>query len=437
MKSVAVNILLDIIWCLEDLVMMCGVFCVPVTKRKISFVGGMILFLGLCAGNIWIGIENTFYLAAKVFLTPLVLMLWTEGKVIRKLAIYICSVMYLNLPYLCVDLLLYSVIRKPMKVEIYSIYGIVQGVLTILITGLLSYKLRKIIGYKELLIGLHTKYFLIASVCTFAASTIQHSGEEVGNLYGNTGLAFVITGCMIIVSVMFYILGIGIFIIDMFRKKYKIESNLKDEYLKITKDYVKIVRSNARETRKMRHDLQAHLNILKYFIDQGENEKALLYLSEIQAHMVQVIRKMVSINHEIVDAVILEIQSRSEELQIQWEIEGILPNELEIGDFDICTIFSNLLSNSVEACERLQEEKRWIHLEIRQLNHFLVIELKNPVEHPVQMEQLGDITTKKDSKNHGYGIANVRTTVEKNHGEIFFESSDKIFVVKIIFELKT
>lgn len=77
MKSVAVNILLDIIWCLEDLVMMCGVFCVPVTKRKISFVGGMILFLGLCAGNIWIGIENTFYLAAKVFLTPLVLMLWT------------------------------------------------------------------------------------------------------------------------------------------------------------------------------------------------------------------------------------------------------------------------------------------------------------------------------------------------------------------------
>ena len=135
---------------------------------------------------------------------------------------------------------------------------------------------------------------------------------------------------------------------------------------------------------------------------------------------------------KIVDAVLLEAQLRSESLQIFWKVEGRLPSELPIGDFDLCTIFSNLLTNSVEACAKIPDGQRYIHLEIRRFSNNLVIEVTNPVKDAVDLEKLGSFTSKADVQNHGYGIANVRAAVEKNYGELSFEKKEGVFMARII-----
>lgn len=149
----------------------------------------------------------------------------------------------------------------------------------------------------------------------------------------------------------------------------------------------------------------------------------------------QAVRSVVTVNHEIVDAMLLEAQFKGETYQITWEIEGILPTGLAIADYDLCTIFSNLLSNSIEACAGFPVGRRYIHLEIRQWENHLVIELSNPITERIVLEQLGSITSKRDVRNHGYGIANVREAVERNHGELFFENQEGIFTARIIFQL--
>lgn len=67
-------------------------------------------------------------------------------------------------------------------------------------------------------------------------------------------------------------------------------------------------------------------------------------------------------------------------------------------------------------------------------NH-LVIELSNPITERIVLEHLGNVTSKRDVRNHGYGIANVREAVERNHGELFFENQEGIFTARIIFQL--
>ncbi|MEY8516524.1 GHKL domain-containing protein [Lachnospiraceae bacterium 29-84] len=255
-------------------------------------------------------------------------------------------------------------------------------------------------------------------------------------VYDKPGLTISVFVCMVIISVSFYLLGIGFVILDIFRKKYKEESKLKDEYLRITKDYVGMVRENAKETRKVRHDLQAHMHILQHYLEQKEYLKALEYLAKMQENMTRAIRKMVSVNHEIVDAVLQEAIVRGEGLQIQWEVDGVFPDNLSITDFDLCTIFSNLLSNSIEACRKLERENRYICLEIRRTEEHLLIEVENPVLTPVALENLGRVTEKDDGENHGFGIANVKATVEKNKGNIYFENKKGIFAVKILFTLE-
>lgn len=430
------NILLGIMEGAEDGVMMLGIFCVPVTKRKISFICGMILFWGICSAEAIYGDDNMTVLTLRVFLSPAIWILWTDGKLIRRLAVYICSIMYLNLPYFCINLLFAEISSRSIEtLESYEVYCVGRGILTIAVMGILAYNLRRMPGYQEMVSNLETKYFLIGSICTFAASIVQHSIEDIAREYENMKIVNWIIGCMIIVSMMFYALGVGSVVLDIFRKKYKEESGLKDEYLQITRDYVKVIRNNAQETRKMRHDIQSHMGILKYYMEQNEYQKAKAYLLDMHDHMEQSICKIVSVNHEIVDAILMEAQFKGEEKQIRWGIEGALPHSLSIGDFDMCTIFSNLLSNSIEACEKVEIEKRYIHLEIRHLKNNLLIELENPVNESVELEKLGSTTSKMDKENHGYGISNVREVVEKNHGEISFENKEGIFAVTIIFDL--
>ncbi len=437
MYSVTEGICLDIITIFEDMLMMCGIFCVPINKNKRELFCGVVLFGVLCLGDIWFGYNNFSVLTIRIFVLPIIILLWTRGAIVRRFAIHICSIMYLHMPYLCIYLIFSGVSGEPMSVLKEDIaYRILRGILTCIILGLLSYRLRKISKYLEVVQNLQAKYFVIGCVCSLAASVVQHYIEDISEIvYGEVDQIIFITGCMVIVSAMFYGLGAGVVVLDLLRKKYQTESRLKDEYLEITREYVHVVRDNAKETRKVRHDLQAHISSLKYYMEHRAYQKAEQYLSDLQEHTMQAVRSVVTVNHEIVDAMLLEAQFKGETYQITWEIEGILPTGLAIADYDLCTIFSNLLSNSIEACARFPAGRRNIHLEIRQWENHLVIELSNPITERIVLEHLGNVTSKRDVRNHGYGIANVREAVERNHGELFFENQEGIFTARIIFQL--
>lgn len=437
MGDIGINIALNVMSQLEIGVMMCGMFCVPVTKKKPSLVMGVILFLGFCAVDNWRTNDDLISLTLRNLFPLVIWMFVTEGKYFRRLAVYICSVMYLGLPYFCFNFL-FSVISGGTAAmwENDVVYWLARGFCTIVVMGILANVLRrKIGGYRQIVNSLPTGYFIVGSVCAFAGSLVQHFVEEISRGYESVRFANFVSLCAIIVSMMFYALSVVSAVLDVFRKRYKEESSLKEQYLQIAKNYVKTVRDNVKETRKIRHDIQNHMNILSYHMENGDYRKAQTYLSEMRSHMDESVRKTVSVNHEIVDAILLQMQSEAQGQKIRWEVEGFLPAELSIGDFDLCTIFSNLLSNSIEACRKMEEGKRYVHLEIRRLEDKLVIEVENPSEQVVDVERLGAVTSKRDSKNHGYGILNIKDAVRKNHGDVLFENAEGGFTARIVFPL--
>lgn len=437
MGEMIINIILNVMGELEIAIMMCGVFCVSISKKKVNFFIGLLCMVILCIGGNW-GQYNDFLIETfGLLLPPVIWLFWTEGKWFRRIAIYICSMMYLELPYFIIDLTVSEVSGEAAEIwEIYEIYRLVRGMITIVVVVILTICLRrKITRYKEILHNLPTSYFILGSICAFTASLTHHFVDSVSREYENNGVANFISLCAVVVSLVFYGLGIGCVVLDVFRKRYKEESRLKEQYLQIARNYVRTVRDNARETRKIRHDIRNHMNILSYHLENGEYQKAQNYLEEMQLHVERSIKKSVSVNHEIVDAVLYQLQSRAGVQSIQWQIEGALPDGLPIGDFDLCTIFSNLLSNSIEACRQVEEERRYIHLRIRSLDEKLVIEVENSCHDLVEIEKLGCTTSKKDAENHGYGIINIKDAVRKNHGEILFESTKDRFIAHIIFIL--
>lgn len=426
------NIIMTVLGTVEIVVMMKGIFCISFTRDKGRLLAGILMFMVRCGIKV-LESNNIYILTIDVLIGMILYLIWIEGGLLRKIAVYFCSTIYTGLPYFCINLIYMWMSDETMvSMEENIMYRIIRSIITILLIVVLSVILRKI-KYREIIENLPTGYFVIGSICGMAGSFVSYFMGDVIEVYGETALTSVVEGAFSVVIITFYMIGIGMAVINRLKSRYQVESSLKDEYLRTTREYVRTVRHNARETRKLRHDMRNHITALDYYLKGKEYQKAEEYLSHLKTHMEQSLKRTVSLNHEIVDAIITEMQQQSEEDGIRWEVEGVIPSEIKISDFALCTIFSNILSNSVEACRKLPQKKRYIHLEIRRLDDNLVIELVNPVKEPVEIEKLGTVTSKMDKENHRFGIENVKNMVERNHGEITFKNLGERFKVTIIF----
>ena len=107
-----------------------------------------------------------------------------------------------------------------------------------------------------------------------------------------------------------------------------------------------------------------------------------------------------------------DAKEKETDMQIETEVFATLP----FSDREIISLFGNVLDNALEACERIQDKKRWIKIKIKKKNHLLYIETSNAIkEMPVQ-NQKGFVSVKEDEILHGYGMKNIQDIVRKYDG---------------------
>ncbi len=104
---------------------------------------------------------------------------------------------------------------------------------------------------------------------------------------------------------------------------------------------------------------------------------------------------------------------------------------LKISDSDLVTILTNVLDNAIEAVQKC-EEKRLVFKIIKDYDT-LIIDSSNP--YIGQLDEDSLVTTKIDKDNHGFGLANIRKTVEANNGNCFIDTQGGIFHISIAIPL--
>ncbi len=186
------------------------------------------------------------------------------------------------------------------------------------------------------------------------------------------------------------------------------------------------------EIRSVKHDMQAHMIVLYHYLEKGEFEKAKEYLSKVMNIPLFCSSYSVDVGHDVINMILFSALRRSA-VPIELQTTGLIPKEIKIDEMDLCIIFSNLISNSVEACEKLVHTDRVITLDILRDKRSLVIVMKNPVEWEVNPDILGKSTIKEDKNSHGYGLRNVQAAVEKYGGKLQYEIGNGLFLVRIWF----
>lgn len=120
-----------------------------------------------------------------------------------------------------------------------------------------------------------------------------------------------------------------------------------------------------------------------------------------------------------------------EEKGIEFQIQGRMPVPCEIDSYDLCVIFTNLLSNAVEAVEKKSENKK-ISLCIGEYKGKILIEQKNSYEGYLNVVNERLETTKGNKEYHGYGLKNIEESVKKYQGNMIWSLKNQVFTMQII-----
>ena len=102
---------------------------------------------------------------------------------------------------------------------------------------------------------------------------------------------------------------------------------------------------------------------------------------------------------------------------------------------DVYSLFGNLLDNAVQSVIKLENDKRFISLTVKQKSQLLSINSHNYYSGTIQMKDNLPISSNNDQIHHGYGVRSIKSIVEKYNGNVSFQVNDFIFNVNILIPL--
>ena len=192
--------------------------------------------------------------------------------------------------------------------------------------------------------------------------------------------------------------------------------------------------SEEREIQKARaHDYLNHLNVLLALAEHNNSVEEIKYIKE-QIGASSEIVDIIDTGNAVINAVLNYKYREAKKKSIIMPLIIDDLSNLKISESDIVTILSNILDNAIEATEKCDNKKIVLQISKQDQKHLLYIDSSNTCLPDLFIEEKHH-TTKENKETHGYGISNIKYTVEKNNGECIIDQKDGIFRIIITIPL--
>lgn len=164
------------------------------------------------------------------------------------------------------------------------------------------------------------------------------------------------------------------------------------------------------QLRRFRHDISNQLIALKSYLTTQVTEKEGLHHLEYLTNALMDTDKVVDTGNPALDAIISAKQAVAAQKGIDFHYQLQIPKQLPIAPEDICVIFGNALDNAIEACEHVTQGSKEISLTLIKQNGIILCKLVNTAS--TKPKKFWE-TSKGDAVNHGYGISQIKQSLEK------------------------
>lgn len=191
-----------------------------------------------------------------------------------------------------------------------------------------------------------------------------------------------------------------------------------------------LMKTSLKSTKSFRHDMKNHLAVLKLLVGKNEHDEALKHIEQMTNVLITA-KEYAQSGNIIIDSILNFKLQEAVQHGITVSLELNIPEQLNITSFDMSIILGNLLDNAINACSKLVEEKI-IDIKIKYKRSRLIIKISNTYNGNLYFSGNELTTSNSDKENHGIGIQNVKTALEKYNGELEFEQTENIFTAILL-----
>lgn len=209
-------------------------------------------------------------------------------------------------------------------------------------------------------------------------------------------------------------------------KYYQEINNEKETFILNQMTYFKMYKDAQKDIRSFRHDFNQHLGRLNQLVKEEQANSFVTYLKELDNSWQDVGESLYQTGDESLDAILNLKIPLFRDKKIKLIERGSLTKDLILSPYDSTIIFANAFDNAIEAVGRLDEEERTIVLSIQNSDNFNMITVSNPLGNKREKK------SRKDELFHGFGLMNIKATVEKYKGTLEINDTNKTFKLTII-----
>lgn len=189
-------------------------------------------------------------------------------------------------------------------------------------------------------------------------------------------------------------------------------------------DYYEEKRQDEDRIRQLYHDFKNQLLVLK---DQSKSSFSKDMLETLQERLSSY-EAYYHTGNDIVDIILRDKLRLAKQNNIDVEVNLNLLDSQFINSLDIIALFGNAIDNAIEANLKLPETNRYISLKANRFNDFLSIAFENN-SLPVDLTMK---TTKEDDFFHGFGLSNIKDTINQYEGDCQFHYKNGQFILNIL-----
>lgn len=353
--------------------------------------------------------------------------------VILNMAVFIVDNyknMLINISFFVIVILLldactYIIVNSLMSLEgnivVIDIKAIVNSLLEFIIYNIFKNFLVK--KNTKSLKNIETISYIVLSLISFTIIWFIIVFIEDAN-YNLRIFFFCLTICLIVLNI--YMVRL----IDTVSKTHELEEKISliEKSSQMMFSHYHYLEESDKKTKFILHDIKNHLVTLENTANV-ENKKE--YLNNIKSEIKKLYLNQYT-ERKILNVLLNEKVKEASRKNTIINIHNSDPDLSFISDFDIVTIFSNLLDNAMDGVNELPETERTVDLYINRIKDFIIIRTNNPCLNKPNKVKGKIVSSKKEHK--GLGLMSIENTLKKYDGNMEIEvNEDMQFTNTILF----
>lgn len=399
------------------------------TNLFTDLVPAFFILLAADIGFSYFHILAQLQIAALFTLCEIVLFVFYNGNILRKIYIGIITVILIIVPSLLTIYIISWVTDTKYldlinKSNLLRILTNVSAKLFQFITMIIVLKFLK----KEKIHISKYKISIYAFMMIISILSIVKIRNSLLNGAINTLFSIYITIIIVIIDLCVYL--IFYYYSESNQRKLDIEMQRltihqqQKEIENVIKDYY--------ETLKIRHDINKYLNIAIEMMREKEYDKLETYLKSFKDDKLENVKTYINTKNKMFNAIINQKLSEAEKSKIKIEcfVFDDLADFNGMDDLDLCLIFLNLLDNAIEAEKDVNVPI--IKFNIFQNAGYVCFKIENIVDKDVLAINPTLNTTKSNKHIHGIGLRSVREIIDNHDGIFNIIQNERWFSVEIM-----